>query len=221
MITARTRIHGGCEHEIRRVTQRNGRARDCHNAVFHRLAQDFQDILPEFRQLIEEKNAIVSQTYFAGSRNSSASDEPGIRDRVMGTPKRPTGNQRASGPQKPCNGMNLRCLQSLLESHVGQNRGQPLGGHRFAGARWPHKQNVVPTSGRDLKGSLGSSLPANLREVADAFSRLQKEALAVHHKRLNLIRPRQKVDRIPQRLHGIDVDSLHESRFAGILLGDN
>ena len=68
VIPALTGIHRGREHEARREGQGHGRAGDRHFTVLKRLAQNVQHMAVEFRQFVEEQDAIVSKTDFTGPR---------------------------------------------------------------------------------------------------------------------------------------------------------
>jgi hypothetical protein len=57
---ARARIHCGDEHDAGGVVDRAERTGDGDVAVFQRLPHDLEDVAPEFRQLVEEKNPIIA-----------------------------------------------------------------------------------------------------------------------------------------------------------------
>ena len=61
--------------------------------------------------------------------------------------------------------MDLGDLQGLFPGQVGQDGGQALGQHGFAGARRPHHQNVVAARSGNLQGTLHRGLPLHLGEV--------------------------------------------------------
>ena len=87
-------IHGGDEHETRRVVDRPHGARHGDVAVFQRLAHDFENIAPELRQLVEKEHPVVRQGNFAGPGNRSTADETRVRDRVVRRAKRADGDDR-------------------------------------------------------------------------------------------------------------------------------
>ena len=51
--------------------------------VFEGLTEYFQDRTVKFQKLIQEEHAIVGQRNFTGSRNRTASDQPGTTDGVV------------------------------------------------------------------------------------------------------------------------------------------
>jgi hypothetical protein len=59
-------------------------AGDCHYILLEGLTQDLQDVASELRQLIQQEHAMVRQRDFAGYRHLPATDQPHIRDGVMG-----------------------------------------------------------------------------------------------------------------------------------------
>jgi hypothetical protein len=52
-VAARTGIHGGYQHEIRRISDGIGRPRNGHRALFQWLAQDFKGLPLKFRQFVK------------------------------------------------------------------------------------------------------------------------------------------------------------------------
>ena len=91
---AGTGIHRRGEHEARRIRETHRRARDGHHAVFHRLAQHLEHVLAEFRQLVEKEHSAMRQAHLTGTRIGAATDQAGIRDRVMRRSKRAPRDER-------------------------------------------------------------------------------------------------------------------------------
>src|SRR3989344_1381858 len=71
--TARTRIQGGNEHEIRREYCRALGARNGNNTVFQGLSKRIDDVAMKFREFIGEENAAVRERRLAGARRRGAS----------------------------------------------------------------------------------------------------------------------------------------------------
>ena len=86
-------IHGRHQHEAGRIGQGGDGPGDGHLTVFQGLAQHFQHILLEFRQLIQEKHAVVGQADFARPGDLPAADQSGVGDRVVRGPEGPAGDQ--------------------------------------------------------------------------------------------------------------------------------
>src|SRR5690606_18138571 len=72
IVTTRTWIHAGNEHEVRRVLDGNLGAGDGHPSLFHRLTHDLQYRTLELRKLVEKEYAIVCKRNFAGLRIAAA-----------------------------------------------------------------------------------------------------------------------------------------------------
>lgn len=77
----------------------------------------------------------MGQANLAGLGHRTAAGKPLGRYRVVGTAKRSVADQPRAAGQCPGNGINLGGLDLLLKGHFRQNRRQPLGQHRLAGAR--------------------------------------------------------------------------------------
>jgi hypothetical protein len=59
------------------------------DALLKRLAQNLQDMAAALRPFIQKENAVVRQRHFAGHRHLPATDQPDIRNGVVGSAKRP------------------------------------------------------------------------------------------------------------------------------------
>ena len=68
-------VHRRHQHEAGGEFDRAMHPRDRHLAALQRLAQRFQNVPAEFRQLVEKQNAVMGQRYFARPRNRSAADQ--------------------------------------------------------------------------------------------------------------------------------------------------
>ena len=90
--------------------------------IFEGLAQALEDVSLELRQFIEEEHAVMSQGYLAGKDVGASSQHSGVRDRLVGSPEGPQGNDSPVFSQKvAAYGVNARGLQGLLEGHGRQN----------------------------------------------------------------------------------------------------
>ena len=55
-----------------------------YDTLLQRLPQDLQDMAAELGEFIQEEHAMVGQRHLAGHRHVAATDQPRIRDGVMG-----------------------------------------------------------------------------------------------------------------------------------------
>ena len=78
--------------------RRPAHPRDRDPTVLHRLAERLEDITAEFRQLVEEEDALVRQGDFAGRQVRAAADHPGIRHGVVRCPERRSAAQLVDRP---------------------------------------------------------------------------------------------------------------------------
>ena len=107
----------------------------------------------------------MGQANLAGLRHRTAAGKPLGRYRVVGTAKRSVADQPRAAGQCPGNGIDLGGLDLLLKGHFRQNRRQPLGQHRLAGARRADHQAIVSTGSCDLQRPLGVLLPLYICKV--------------------------------------------------------
>ena len=82
-IAARTRIHGGDEHEAGGKAERHGGARDGDRVVFQRLAHHLQHVARKLGQLVQKEDAVVGQADLAGAGDDAAADQAGVGDGVV------------------------------------------------------------------------------------------------------------------------------------------
>ena len=82
-ISAGTRVHRCYQHEASWKSYGYLGSGYGNLTVFEGLAKNFEHILAELREFIEKKNSIVSQGNLPGPRNSPASYEPCVGDRMV------------------------------------------------------------------------------------------------------------------------------------------
>ena len=81
---ARTRIHGGYQHETRWESECHRGAGDAQRAILERLAEHFENVTRKFGKFIEKQHSVVGQAGFAGPRHTGPSaNQPGIGDGVV------------------------------------------------------------------------------------------------------------------------------------------
>src|SRR5262245_40837890 len=82
-VATRARIHRGNEHELRGQSDAARSARPRNFSVFELLPHYFQRGSFEFRQLIEEENAVVGQAHFTRAWKRAAAKQTNVADGVM------------------------------------------------------------------------------------------------------------------------------------------
>jgi len=105
-----------------------------HLAGFERLAQGIQCLRLEFRKLVEEQDAVVSQRNLTGSCAQSAADEGSHAGGVVRCAERPPVGQCAAF-YLPRYGGNHGNLKQLGRREWRQNRRKPRRKHGFSGTR--------------------------------------------------------------------------------------
>jgi hypothetical protein len=147
-------------------------AADGDHAVFHGLAQHFEDGLAELRELIEKQDAAMAQGDLAGAHLPSAADEPRVRDGVMRRAEGPSPDERRVRRQEPADAVDLRDLQRVLRAHRRQDRRHGAGEERLAAAGRTGHEHVVAAGGSDLQGALDVVLALDVGEVGAVPDRL-------------------------------------------------
>ena len=215
-VSARTRIHGGGQHEARGKSERHGGAGDAYRAIFQRLAHNLEDVAGEFRQLVQKEHAVVSEGNFAGPRNHAAADQAGVGDGVVRRAKRPRAHQAGGGIEHTRDAVNFGGLQCLFESKGRKDRRHALGQHGFAGAGRADHQNVVTAGRGHFQRALGGLLSAHIFEVDGKLLRLRQRRSGIRGQRRNAIGAIQQSDNFHQRLHRIDADAGDHRRLTGV-----
>ena len=89
--SARARVGGADELEARWKGDSVCGAGDDHATVFERLPHGVEDVAWEFQQLVEEEDAAMRQTYFAGAwPGAAATETSGPAPPAKTGPDRPT-----------------------------------------------------------------------------------------------------------------------------------
>ncbi len=130
-------IGRGHEHEIGGVGEGCRHPRHGDHPVFQRLAQGLEDVAAVFRQLVEEKDAAVSQAYFTRTGHFAPADYAGGGSAVVGAAEGTARHQGAVRRQPAGNAVNARYLENFLEARRRQDARQAAGEHRFPTARRP------------------------------------------------------------------------------------
>src|SRR2546427_1918769 len=130
---------------MKRGGERHRRASDRDASLLERLAQNLEHISWEFRKFVEEQHTVVRHADFAGTRNRAASNETGIRDRVMRRAEWPRCRESGFGWKKARDGMDARGLQTFFEAPGRRDRWNTLRRPGFSRPRPPHYKHLVPT----------------------------------------------------------------------------
>ena len=180
------------EHEAGGEGEAHGGARDGHRAVFQRLAQDFEDVAGELRQLVQEEQAVVGERDLAGARDHAAADESGVGDGVVRRAEGTVRDQAAVGVEYAGDGVDLGGLQRLLEAQGSEDGRKALGQHGLAGAGRADHQDVVSAGGGDLQRALGHLLAAHVLEVVGKVLQLVEQAGGLDAQRLGFDAPERR-----------------------------
>ena len=105
------------------------------DTLLQRLPQDLQDMAAELGELIQEEHAIVGQRHLAWHRHVAATDQPRIRDGMVGRTKGSSGDQRRTVSGQAGDAVDARGLNGLGEGHHRQDSGQPPCQHRLTRPR--------------------------------------------------------------------------------------
>jgi hypothetical protein len=120
----RAGIHRGDKLKVCTKRQRSFCAADDDDFIFHRLAHHFEDARAEFGKLVQEQDATVCEGDFAGLRDISATDQTGVRDRMVWRPEGTMPDQRCARRKLICHRIDACHVQGFFDAHLGQNAGQ-------------------------------------------------------------------------------------------------
>ena len=135
-------IHGADELKARGKADPVVGPRDRRLAGFERLAERIEHLRREFRQLVEEEDAVMGERGLARPHPDAAADHRRHRGRVMRAPERPPRGQPAIADLAGDRG-DHRHFEELGRRERRQDRRQPARQHRLAGAGRPDHQNIV------------------------------------------------------------------------------
>ena len=147
-----------------------------------------------------------------------ATNETGIGNGVMGTAERPAGDQRLAARQQADDGMDLGGFQGFVEALGGEDGRQAPGQHGLAAARRADKQQVVIAGGSHLQGALDMLLAAHLGEIRLRNGGLLEDFGDIHPAGRQLLGAVEKIHQLAQIADPVDRHTIHQCRFAGVLL---
>ena len=112
--------------------------------------------------------------------------------------------------------MNRGALQRFIEGERREDRAEPSGQHRLAGAGRTRQQEVMAAGGGNFERATSQELTANIRKIA--FSRIGISNGGRSRQRARRsFRLIQGINGIRQRLRDADVQPLDDRGFGGIL----
>ncbi len=140
---------------------------------------------------------------------------------MVGRAKRSRPDQATGGVQHASHAVNLGGLQCFLEGQRRQNRGHALGQHGLAGSGRTNHEQVVPARCGNLDGTFGRLLSAYVAKVDGEILRRLQQRPGVNLDWLDPIAGVQQLHHLDQRMHWINVDTLHQGSLARVDLGNN
>ena len=91
------------------------------------LVQDLQDVAAELRQFIQEEHRVVLELHLTRRRHLDPTDQPRIRDGLVGRATRAGRDPRRAVAGEPGDAVNPRGLNGLGEGHRRQDGGESAG----------------------------------------------------------------------------------------------
>ena len=166
VVAARARVRGEHQLETRGEARRSVGPRDRDDAGLERLPQGIERGRAELRRLVEEEHAVGRTRGRAGTDEPAAAADDrrragGVMRRLERRPAHQLGADRHADQRT--DGAHLQRRDGI---QIRQQRRQPRGEHRLAGAGWPEQVDVVPARRRDLHGLHRIRVADHIGEVA-------------------------------------------------------
>ena len=133
-------------------------------AGLERLAQRFERLRLEFRQLVEKQHALMGERDFARPRAHAAADQRRHAGGMVRRAERPPVGQRAAFDLAGDRG-DHGDFEHFGRRERRQDRGQPRRQHRFAGAGRADHQQIVAAGRGDFERALGAFLALDVGEI--------------------------------------------------------
>ena len=140
--SARAGVHRGNENEFGGECHGSGSTGNGHLAVLDRLAHDLKRGAFEFRQFIEEEDAVVGDTDLTRRGIGRSAEETDIADGMMRRAEGAFRNEGIRLIEQATNAMNLGGFNRLIESHGWNDRRNALCQHALARAGRTDEQKV-------------------------------------------------------------------------------
>jgi nitroreductase len=168
---ARAEIHGPNEPYSRREDTLPLDTRNGDDPVLERLAERLESRPLELAELVQEKDASVSEARLARTRPRAATHDRSGGSRVV---RRAKGRAVEQGPacrEQAGDRVDPRDLERFLERQRRQDPRQAPGQHRLARPGRASEEEVVPPGSRELERPAGALLTADVREIRVASVR--------------------------------------------------
>jgi hypothetical protein len=126
------------------------------NTLLEGLTQDLQDVASELRQLIQQEHAMVRQRDFAGYRHLPATDQPHIRDGVVGGATRPRRDDGGAIAGETGDAVDAGGVEGFGEGQMRQDGGEAARQHGLTCTRRTEEQEVMVRTPHELSVCIGS-----------------------------------------------------------------
>jgi hypothetical protein len=166
-VAAGAGVHRRDEQELGRHRHRLARASDRDDAVLERLAQRFEHVATELRQLVEEQHAVVRQRHLAGANVGPAAEQARTRTGVV---RGAQGAPFAGGNDRPA----AACTCSTARRSAGDSGGRRPGSRRSSALLpvpgGPTNSRLWPPAAATVERTLGRRVAAQVGEVGRSVS---------------------------------------------------
>ena len=143
IVAAGAGVHGGDEHEAGGEGHAADGAGDGDFAVFEGLAHDFEGAAAELGEFVEEEDAVVGHTDFAGAGIGAAAEEAGVADGVVGGAEGAGGDEGGGFVEETGGAVDLGGFDGFLFAHGGHQGDDAFGDHGLASAGRADHENIV------------------------------------------------------------------------------
>jgi len=130
------------------------------------------------------------------------------------------GDEAVLRVEHSCDRVNFGSLERFFKTQRGEDGGETLGEHRLTRARGADHEDVVATSGCDLKRAFGDVLAANVFEIVGEMLHFVEKAGGIDAQGNGSDSSKcgrvEEVADFEEALDGIDVDALDDGGFSGI-----
>ena len=219
--SARAGIHRGDENKFGRKCHGSSRTGYGHLAILDWLAHDLERGAFEFRQFIEEEDAVVGNADLARRWVCGSTEESDIADGVVRRAEGAFGNEGVRLVEQTTNAMDLGGFDRLIQSHRRNDRGNPLSQHALAGAGRADQQEIMSTGHGNLDGALDLMLAFDLGKI-DIIGRARCEALGgTSSHGGEFFFAGEKFVGLAEVFDAIDLDPLDDCRLGGIRSGED
>jgi hypothetical protein len=116
------------------------------NTLLERLAQDLEHMTAKLGQFIQEEDAVVGRRHVTRHRHVAPTDQPQIRNGVMGGATRARRDQRRAVAGAADDAVDTCGLKGFRQRHRRQEGGEPPGQPRLPRLRGAEQQNVMDTT---------------------------------------------------------------------------